>query len=513
MVNLKKNVIANYVGKGWELFSGFIFIPFYLRYLGMEAYALIGVFSILKSYFELFDFGMTPTLTRELARISPGARTPEAARELMRTFEWCLIIIAILLVCAIWLTSPWLTQHWFKSKSFSVEQLSFTLDLIGIAATIRIIECLYRGALLGLQYHVWLNTASLVISTLRSIGAILILIITPTITAFFIWQVVISLCSVFIFRYGAVSHLPTANTKKQFVWQALLDIKQYAVGLFVGNCLALVILQLDKILLSHFLTLEQFGYYAFAATIASTVAILVSPLADSYAPRLMQLVAMQDHMAISSTYHQAAQLMSIILAPIAFVVILFSEKLLLVWDAGSLLTQYNFSIIIILTLGGLLNGFTHIPYQLQLAYGWISLSLKSNAIISALLIPLLLVIVPQFGAIGAAYTWCGINTIYVLVNVQLMHRRLLPNEKWTWYRQDVFYPLVGAGLACVIMRILCPEFSNLWAASLWILVTTLCACISAIWCAPRIRCILKISGTQERRNTIKNKLRITKIPR
>lgn len=42
------------------------FIPRYIKYPGIEAYGLIGLFALLQAWLSLLDTGMTPTLGREL---------------------------------------------------------------------------------------------------------------------------------------------------------------------------------------------------------------------------------------------------------------------------------------------------------------------------------------------------------------------------------------------------------------------------------------------------------------
>jgi len=48
---------------------GVAFVPLYIKYLGVEAYGLIGIFAILQSMLALLDMGMKPTLSRELSLI------------------------------------------------------------------------------------------------------------------------------------------------------------------------------------------------------------------------------------------------------------------------------------------------------------------------------------------------------------------------------------------------------------------------------------------------------------
>ena len=65
---LKRNLIANYLGQGWTALMGLAFIALYIKFLGIEAYGLIGIFAVLSAWLALLDMGMTPTVSREMAR-------------------------------------------------------------------------------------------------------------------------------------------------------------------------------------------------------------------------------------------------------------------------------------------------------------------------------------------------------------------------------------------------------------------------------------------------------------
>src|SRR5262249_61763233 len=65
---------------------GVAFAPLYIKYLGVEAYGLIGIFAVLQAWLTLLDMGMTPTLNREVARYTAGAYSATAIRDLGRTF-------------------------------------------------------------------------------------------------------------------------------------------------------------------------------------------------------------------------------------------------------------------------------------------------------------------------------------------------------------------------------------------------------------------------------------------
>ena len=67
---MKKNIAANYVGRAWGFISVYLFVPLYLKFLGIEAYGLVGFYSTLLGVLAFADIGSTATFKREIARLS-----------------------------------------------------------------------------------------------------------------------------------------------------------------------------------------------------------------------------------------------------------------------------------------------------------------------------------------------------------------------------------------------------------------------------------------------------------
>ena len=82
-MSIKVNIAAHYLGQGWTALMQLAFIPFYIKYLGMEAYGLIGFFAMLQAGLALLDMGMTPTLNREMARYKAGTHMPQDGSQIM----------------------------------------------------------------------------------------------------------------------------------------------------------------------------------------------------------------------------------------------------------------------------------------------------------------------------------------------------------------------------------------------------------------------------------------------
>jgi hypothetical protein len=85
----------------------------------------------------------------------------------------------------------------------------------------------------------------------------------------------------------------------------------------------------------------------------------------------------------------------------------------------------------------------YLPYGLQLAHGWTGLALRSNAVAVVLLVPGTYILARIYGAAGAAAACIILNAGYLIVNIQLMHRRILPGQLARWYMADSALPLIG----------------------------------------------------------------------
>lgn len=470
MSQLKRNLVANYLGQGWVAVMGLAFIPVYIRYLGVEAYGLIGFFSVLQVWMALLDMGMTPTLNREMARFKAGAHTPQSIQDLLRSLEILCFGIAAFIGVAVLAASDYLASDWLQADQLSVSTVAHALSVMALVVSLRFVEGVYRGSLFGLQRQVWYNAVSALLSTIRHGGAVAILaFVSPTIGAFFIWQAVISVVSILVF--GATVHrsLPASPTAPRFSAVALSGVWKYAGGMVGITLLSVLLTQVDKILLSRMLDLSAFGYYILAATVAGTLYMVISPITQSIFPRMVELSTQHEETVLISTYHQGAQLVTVLTAPAVMLLCFFAGGAIYAWSGDASLALHTAPILAPLALGTFLNGLMWMPHQCQLAHGWTSLALKTNLVAVLFLVPAIIWVVPRHGAEGAAWIWVTLNAGYVLIAQQFMHAKLLRREKWTWYGKDVLLPLCGAALVMLIASRFQPtafQHRALWIAFL-----------------------------------------------
>ena len=466
----------------------FAFIPLYIRFLGVEAYGLIGIFAMLQAWLVPLDMGMRPALGREMARFRAGAHDSQSIRNLLRSVETIGAGIAGAVGIGIWAASTWLASDWLRAEKLSVTTVARAFAVMGVVTALRFIEDIYVSCLAGLELQIEQNVVLGLTATVRGLGAVAVLAwISPTVEAFFIWQALVSLMTVTLFATLVYRALPRAPKRARLSLEALHGVWHFAAGMMAITCLALLLTQVDKVLLSRLLTLKEYGYYALAGVVANSLYTLSLPVTTAYYPRFTSLATLGNQTALCAVYHQGAQLVSVIMGSAGIILIVFHEQVMLLWTADPVLVQHVARLMAVLAFGTLLNGLMFIPYQLMLAHGWTTLTIKVNAVAVAILVPAILWVVPRYGATGAAWIWVTLNSGYVFFSISLMHRRLLPGERWRWYRNDVAWPLTAAAATALLFRQLIPGHLARLDELIWIAVSSLGVLSAAAMAAAGVR--------------------------
>jgi O-antigen/teichoic acid export membrane protein len=467
---IKRNLVANYIGQGWSAIMSIAFIPLYIRYLGIESYGLIGLFGMLLTWLGLLDLGMTPTLSREMARFTGGAHSAESIRTLLRTIEIIFLSIALLTCLGVWLFSSWIANHWLKADKIDSKTVAEAFSIMGIVTSLRFVENIYRSAIVGLQKHVIYNLVNMVISTLRGLGAVGVLIwISKSIRAYFIWQGAISILTLIILALITYSFLPKTKTKVTFSLHSLKGVGKFAGGILGISLLSMFLTQIDKVLLSKLLSLSEYGYYSLAAVSAGALFLIIGPISQSWLPKLTELHVANDQSKLIEKYHQGSQLVTVIMGSAAMIFVFFGETILFLWTKDADLAKKSSVVFRLLSIGNFLNGQTTMPYLMQMAAGKTSLITRINIFAGLFMVPSLIYITPIYGAIGAATIWIILNAGYILFGTLFMYRKSLRTEKWKWIINDILIPVFAAAITSAVCILIKPD--NLTIQLLFLYIT------------------------------------------
>lgn len=440
-MSLKRNFSVSLFASIWSAILGFAMVPLYLKYLGIESYGLIGFFTTTLAILSLLDMGLSPTINREVARFSALGELQKAAK-LLHTLSVVYWFVALFIVILIIILAPFIAEYWLKSKQFTSQAIANVIMLMGLVAACRWPVGLYQGALMGAQRQTISSGVNIVMSTLGSLGVFIVLaFVSPTIEAFFIFQAFVGIFYATSMRWITWRIIGRPNSLK-FDINELKRIWRFSAGMGAISLTGLVLTQLDKVILSKMVGLVEFGYYALATTVVSSLAILIMPLFNVIYPRFSALVTTNELDKLIQTYRLATRLLATVLFPVAMLLVICSEDLVLIWTGNAQIAKNVAPVISLLAMGSALHGVMYMPYALQLAYGLARLTLTISSILVISLLPLIVVFVLKYGAVGGAMAWLVLHVMYIFLGTWLTHRTVLKGVGVRWLLQDVGVPLV-----------------------------------------------------------------------
>lgn len=483
----RRNLIANFTGTAWGAIVQLLSIPVYIKFLGVEAYGLIGFYLMVQSVLQVLDLGLSPTMNREMARYSVQPEKTAEARDFVRTVEGGYWLVGIVLGAAVVIAAPWLADHWITARTLRVDDVRRAVVLMGLLTVCQWPVSFYQGGLMGLGRQVLYNTITISFSTISNAGAILVLWhISPTIRAFFLWFVATNAIKTICLAISLWTSLPQADRPARFDLGRLRSIRSFAAGMSGITVCALILMQSDKIILSKLFNLEIFGYYCVAGTMGSGLSMLVTSVFNTIFPRFSALAAVGDEKLLKDFYHRCTQLMTLLILPLAAVLALFATQILQLWTRNADVARNAGPIAVWLIIGSALNGLMNLPYALQLAYGWVSIALWLAVSMTVITVPALCVMAISYGPIGAASVWAGMNAIYMLVGVPLTHRRVLKGAASQWL-MDISLPLLPVLLIVVVGKELMASTMSRPAAIVELVLVLFCAGLAAALASSSIR--------------------------
>lgn len=433
-------MLAGLANSAWAALLAVAVVPLYLRYLGMEAYGLIGFFATTQAVLQILDLGLAPTINREVARCRAEGDTAGAGK-LLHTLAFVYWATAALIAVASLAAGPTIARHWLQPRGLPEETVATAVTLIGVVVACRWPTSLYLGALMGVERLTVASWLGMVATTVANLGAVAVIaLISPTLQAFFAWQALAGLAYALASRWAAWRILGRPGALR-FDTGELRRVWRFSAGMSAIAALGLLSTQLDKLLLSRLLQLEDLGRYMLATMVAGALGIIINPLFNALFPRFSTLVATGETGRLESLYRASTRLLGAVLFPTTVFLHVGGEGLLGAWLRNPALAHSVAPVATLLAAGTALHGVMYVPYALQLAYGRTRLAFVSSAVFLLTLAPMMIVMTRRHGMLGGALSWVAAHVLNVAFGTWLTHRRLLEGMGRSWLLREVGIPL------------------------------------------------------------------------
>lgn len=476
-MSLKRNIIANYASQIYVTLLGISILPLYLKYMGAEAYGLIGFFTLLQAWFNILDIGLTPTAAREMARLRGGAIDPLSFRQLIRALETIFFLIALLGGGVLFASSRFVAEHWLNAITLPPNDIKITLQLIATSVAMRWMAGFYRSCISGSEKLIWLSSFNSLLATLRFAGVLPILIwIDHSPIIFFEYQLLIALIELITLFTKAHQLFPKIRQEQNLGWtvsnllRPIRPTLHFSLNIAFTSSAWVLVTQTDKLILSKILSLPDYGYFTLAVLVANGITMICTPISGALLPRMVRLNAENSDENLIKLYLNATRLTSLIAIPSCLILAFFPTQVLWAWTGDYSNSTQAAPVLQLYAIGNGFLALTALPYYLQFAKGDLKLHLIGSMLFLFFTTPSLSWAAANYGSTGAGYAWAIFNSLYFFIWIPIIHKKFSHTLQKKWLASQIS-PVVAMGLATSLLI----EKINYWPQDrLWTAVL-LCA--------------------------------------
>jgi len=437
---LKKNIIANYLGQFYLIIIGIVVVPFYLQYLGEEAYGLVGFFALVQSWMLLLDMGISPTLSREVAKVKAKKNSDDVIKfkYLLHSLEFIFILISLFVAVNIIFFSDWISASWLKVETLDLNTVAYCISLIGVMIGLRFLTSLYKSGIIGTEEQVWLNKVNIAIATLKFVGVIFILhFISNDIKYFFEYQFFIAIIEFLFFTIKFYSSMKIGRFQFYFSYEKVKPILPFAMSIAYTGGIWIFITQLDKLLLSGILPLKEYGYFALLGMVANAIIQISAPISSAILPRMTNLYTQGKEREMLNIYRRSTQLVAIIVFAVTGVVSVYSFELLYSWTGNLEASLWGEDVLFWYVLANGILAIASFQYYLQFVYGKLKMHVRYHTVALFLFSPIIAFTAYTYGAIGVAFVWFIFMLLSFLLWIPYIHHLFAPGIHKLWMKEDV----------------------------------------------------------------------------
>ena len=444
MSAIRRNIIANLLGGVWTTVLTLAITPLQVNLLGIEAYGLIGFIATLQIAFAIFDLGLSSTLTRELAADHSEGHVQSA--ELLRTASTIYWAFALIVGTCLAASANFIANHWFNiTKGLSIQQVEQALYVIILFLAVRWPVALYGGVLSGLQRLDVLNVVKVVTTSLRLLGGIVVLLVWRDLQVFLWWTAINAIVEVIAYQITCQRVHRTISWRPGISLTALRKVWSFSLSMTAISLLALLLSQLDRLMLSKLVSLDDLGYYMLAYNAAASISLSISAISSAMLPSFAAVSGHSGAHVLLRRYDRGNRVILFIVGLATCILVFFGDTILSLWVGTSAATK-AYPPLTLLAIGFWCSALLSNAYSLAVATGNPSLPLRLSALSAVPYLVALYVLVKSYGIYGAGLAWLLLNLSYVAVLIPVVHRKLLMLPTRGWFLGTVA-PFVLMGCA------------------------------------------------------------------
>jgi O-antigen/teichoic acid export membrane protein len=417
------NAIYNLIPQLWFLGLTVFTTPFVLHRLGVDAYGILSIVTIMAGYLAFLDLGLNVAVIRFIATHDAKGETEEIIR-VIETALFVFLSMAALTAAALFFLSTVFARLLSVPDGLQSEAV-LALRLGAVSFGINLVMGIFSAVPRALQRFDIVNLLNIVIGTLQIVVTVLLLAFGKGLIAVVLWGVSLSALSLVIYIIIAKRLLPAMSFRPRFDSEKFRELFKFSGFVMASNFTGVASAHSEKLILGGLAPIAQVTYYTVPFNLASRVLTLIpNNLFTVLFPAFSAMSVTDNLEAIREAYTRAFRFIFIAVAPISVLMIVFGGDLLRLWIDEEM-GKNGGPILACLAVAVLINAPAWVSVTLGQSMGRPALVAISQMIHLVALIVCGLILIPFYGAFGAALAWLAGNCIGIPILVLLVNRYAL----------------------------------------------------------------------------------------
>jgi len=388
-------------------------LPWYISLLGMKNWGLISFIWMLQSLLGLLNAGIGQVLVSKFSVLSQQGHSRQDVADLFFGFEKLYWLVSICFGLFLIILSEQIATAWLHPAGVSISDGQKVVCAAGLVFLLRFPASVYQSALFGLGYQGTYNVISAGSMIVRHAFGLVLLFYWTSIETYLIWFVVSFLMETVVIGYTSWQKVGQELFTLSWKFGKLKEVLILSLGFSFAVILGVFTLQIDKLIVSWMLPIEQLGYYAIAYAIGIGVVQAGDPIKLAVLPTISRL--QNDRTSLRSFNMKVLLVIVAIIVVVASVYVVAGEWLLTLWLRDAHLVNVIMPVITMLLCGSAMNTLYSIGNMNWIASGKSSRILVVN--VSGLVMAMILTpyMVEHYGLIGATFPWIILNLFGLLL--------------------------------------------------------------------------------------------------
>jgi len=441
-----KNTLYNTIGRFWGILVVLFLTPYVVSRLGVERYGIWALLTSLVGYIGFLDLGIGGSYVRYIAEYYTQKDYSKVNFVINTGFLFCLGLTFILIPLALFLTEPLLI--FLKLDPTTYPEIKFVFFWGVVIFSLSNATFVFGSVQAGLQRMDLTNIVAVVLTIPYALGIILFLELGYGLKGLMVLIGIMWMIQTLVNFYIAKKILPGFSFNPfLFKREMFAELLRFGIKLQISRLSQLISFQVDKLLITYFLSVGMVTFYDLGAKITGSIRKLPLLLVSALVPASAEIFAKGDKEGLNRLYFRGSKYLFAVGTPLFFFIVVCSGMLVNVWMGPGY--DIASTVIRILSIGYFFNLISRVASSIALGMGKPEFEMKYGILMSILNFSLSLILIIKFGFYGVLVGTGFSLTLGSLYFFHLFHgytKEPLRNL-WHWIKK----PLSGAFLAAAIL--------------------------------------------------------------